>query len=105
MLALSDCVSVLRDGGLPEDRLDTAELVFGELLGNVVRFAPGPIETDRLRAAPEADRERTRAAVPMRRLGSPAEVATVVVWLCSDAARFITGATIFVDGCRMAGFA
>ncbi len=37
-------VSALRDGGLPEDRLDTAELVFGELLGNVVRFAPGPIE-------------------------------------------------------------
>ncbi len=37
-------VSLLRDGGLRADRLDTAELVFGELLGNVVRFAPGPIE-------------------------------------------------------------
>ncbi|HEY6324976.1 MAG TPA: SpoIIE family protein phosphatase [Candidatus Cybelea sp.] len=37
-------VAALRDGGLRFDRLDTAELVFGELLGNVVRYAPGPIE-------------------------------------------------------------
>ena len=37
-------VDALRDGGLRADRLDTAELVFGELLGNVVRYAPGPIE-------------------------------------------------------------
>jgi PAS domain S-box-containing protein len=37
-------VATLRDAGLRADRLDTAELVFGELLGNVVRFAPGPIE-------------------------------------------------------------
>jgi PAS domain S-box-containing protein len=37
-------VAALRDGGLPADRLDSAELVFGELLGNVVRYAPGPIE-------------------------------------------------------------
>jgi anti-sigma regulatory factor (Ser/Thr protein kinase) len=37
-------VAALRDAGLRADRLDTAELVFGELLGNVVRFAPGPIE-------------------------------------------------------------
>ncbi len=37
-------VALLRTGGLRPDRLDTAELVFGELLGNVVRYAPGPIE-------------------------------------------------------------
>jgi PAS domain S-box-containing protein len=37
-------VSALRDGGWRLDRLDTAEVVFGELLGNVVRYAPGPIE-------------------------------------------------------------
>jgi PAS domain S-box-containing protein len=37
-------VSALRDGGVTDGRLDAAELVFGELLGNVVRFAPGPIE-------------------------------------------------------------
>jgi PAS domain S-box-containing protein len=37
-------VAALRDGGLRADCLDTAEVVFGELLGNVVRYAPGPIE-------------------------------------------------------------
>ena len=37
-------VAALRDGGVNRKDLDAAELVFGELLGNVVRFAPGPIE-------------------------------------------------------------
>ncbi len=37
-------VDALRDGGVRGDQLDAAELVFGELLGNVVRYAPGPIE-------------------------------------------------------------
>ncbi len=37
-------VDALRDGGMRGNHLDAAELVFGELLGNVVRYAPGPIE-------------------------------------------------------------
>jgi anti-sigma regulatory factor (Ser/Thr protein kinase) len=37
-------VEILRDAGLRQKQLDAAELVFGELLGNVVRFAPGPVE-------------------------------------------------------------
>jgi PAS domain S-box-containing protein len=37
-------VRVLRDAGMREKQLDAAEHVFGELLGNVVRYAPGPIE-------------------------------------------------------------
>ena len=37
-------VEALRDAGLRRKQLDAAELVFGELLGNVVRFAPGPVE-------------------------------------------------------------
>jgi PAS domain S-box-containing protein len=37
-------VAALREGGVHGRDLDSAELVFGELLGNVVRFAPGPIE-------------------------------------------------------------
>jgi NAD(P)-dependent dehydrogenase (short-subunit alcohol dehydrogenase family) len=35
---------------------------------------------------------------PSRRLGAPSEVAVAVVWLCSDAASFITGSTLVVDG-------
>lgn len=67
--------------------------------------APGPIETERLAALPEAEKERRRAAVPMRRVGQSSEVAEVVVWLCSPAASFVTGATILVDGGRLAGVA
>lgn len=67
--------------------------------------APGPIETDRIRALPEEYKERTRQAVPMRRIGQPEEVAETVAWLCGPESRFITGATIFVDGGRMAGVA
>ena len=37
-------VDALRQGGVGGDELGTAELIFGELLGNVVRYAPGPIE-------------------------------------------------------------
>lgn len=67
--------------------------------------APGPIDTHRLKAAPETYREQTRRAVPMRRIGRPEEVAEVVLWLCSDRSQFVTGTTVFVDGGRMAGFA
>lgn len=37
-------VAMLRERGMPAEELATAELIFGELLGNVVRYAPGPIE-------------------------------------------------------------
>jgi NAD(P)-dependent dehydrogenase (short-subunit alcohol dehydrogenase family) len=66
--------------------------------------APGPIETERLAGLPAAVREQRRMAVPMRRVGTTDEVASVVVWLCSEEARFVTGATVFVDGGRTAGW-
>jgi NAD(P)-dependent dehydrogenase (short-subunit alcohol dehydrogenase family) len=70
---------------------------------NVV--APGPILTDRIQALPEAHRTPIIAAVPLGRIGSVEEVAATVVWLCSDAASFITGAVIPIDGGRLAGAA
>jgi NAD(P)-dependent dehydrogenase (short-subunit alcohol dehydrogenase family) len=42
--------------------------------------------------------ERIVAATPAGRFGEPHEVADAVVWLCSDAASFVTGATVPVDG-------
>jgi NAD(P)-dependent dehydrogenase (short-subunit alcohol dehydrogenase family) len=42
-------------------------------------------------------------AMPMRRIGQPEEVAAAVVWLCSDQASFVTGATLPIDGGKLAG--
>ncbi len=68
---------------------------------NVV--APGPILTHHLeRAGAEAQRQAA-AATPMRRIGRPEEVASAVLWLCSDQASFITGAVVPIDGGQFAG--
>jgi len=68
---------------------------------NVV--APGAILTHHLeRAGIEAQRQAA-AAMPMRRIGRAQEVASTVLWLCSDQASFITGATIPIDGGQLAG--
>jgi NAD(P)-dependent dehydrogenase (short-subunit alcohol dehydrogenase family) len=67
--------------------------------------APGPILTERLDRAGEAAQQSAARAVPMHRIGRPEEVAATVLWLCSDAASFLTGATIPIDGGKLAGMA
>jgi len=42
--------------------------------------------------------EKWVAELPLGRIGDPEEVAEAVIWLCSDAASFITGASLTVDG-------
>ncbi|QSQ15249.1 SDR family NAD(P)-dependent oxidoreductase [Myxococcus landrumensis] len=68
---------------------------------NVV--APGPILTGRLQQIPEERRAPIVRAVPMGRIGGPEEVARAVAWLGSDAASFVTGTTLAIDGGRLAG--
>lgn len=63
---------------------------------NVV--APGPILTDMLSALPEEQQDAYAEAVPLKRLGQPEEVADVVAFLASDAAGYVTGAVLPVDG-------
>ncbi len=58
--------------------------------------APGLIETDMLADLPE--REEIIRHIPMRRLGQPQEVASLVAYLFSDAAGYITGQVISVNG-------
>jgi 3-oxoacyl-[acyl-carrier protein] reductase len=63
---------------------------------NVV--APGPITTDMTDALDEPRRTAITEAVPLGRFGTPTEVAATVCFLASDAAAYITGAVIPVDG-------
>lgn len=64
--------------------------------------APGPIDTgmfDRFAGSPES-KERTKAKLPVQRLGRPEEVANTIVYIGSGSAPFLTGQSIVVDGGR-----
>jgi 3-oxoacyl-[acyl-carrier protein] reductase len=63
---------------------------------NVV--APGFIDTDMTRALPDMVKEEMKKSIPMRRLGKPEDIAEAVGFLASDAASYITGETIHVNG-------
>lgn len=46
---------------------------------------------------------KMEAAIPMKRFGQPEEIAEAIVWLCSDAASFVTGHALPIDGGMVAG--
>ena len=77
----------------------TAQLA-GEL-GPAVRvnaIAPGLVKTQLARALWEPGEEKIAQRLPSRRLGEPADIANAALFLCSDAASWITGETLVVDG-------
>ncbi len=80
----------------------SAALDYAQKNIRVNAIAPGPILNDRIRQL--KDKSLIEQAVPMRRIGTPEEVAFLAAWLCSDHASFITGATVPVDGGRLAGY-
>jgi 3-oxoacyl-[acyl-carrier protein] reductase len=74
----------------------TRELGSRGITTNVV--APGFIDTDMTKELAEDQKNTYLQAIPAGRFASPEEVAGVVVWLASDAASYISGAVIPVDG-------
>lgn len=75
-----------------------AAVEFGPANVNVNAVAPGFIRTERLDQLPLDLIERTRKRAVLGRLAEPEDIASVITFLCSDAARHITGQTIVVDG-------
>jgi NAD(P)-dependent dehydrogenase (short-subunit alcohol dehydrogenase family) len=79
---------------------------WGPVGTTVNAVGPGIIQTPLTQAYIDQYPERAQATIdntPLRRLGTPEDVADVVAFLASDAARFITGQTVYVDGGITAG--
>ena len=78
----------------------TAALEYAQQGIRVNCVCPGVIQTPMTKRGlndPEL-RARLIASEPMGQVGTPEEVAEAVVWLCSDAASFVTGHTMTIDG-------
>ena len=60
--------------------------------------APGFIDTDMTKALDDTQRQALATQIPLARLGQPHDIAAVVAFLASDAAQYITGETIHVNG-------
>ncbi len=83
----------------------TAALEYTTAGIRVNAVCPGPIDTPMIdkivRAQPQLGDQlmvSVKARVPMARLGRPEEIAEAIVWLCSDAASFVTGGVLSADG-------
>jgi 3-oxoacyl-[acyl-carrier protein] reductase len=72
------------------------ELASRNILANVV--APGFIETDMTAAMTEDAKKTLFTQIPLQRFGKPADVASLVTFLASDHAAYITGQVLIVDG-------
>jgi 3-oxoacyl-[acyl-carrier protein] reductase len=73
----------------------SAAIELGPLGITVNAVAPGPVETGWI--TPELE-ERVRPAIPLRRLGTPSDIADAIIFLASQQARWITGQVIQVAG-------
>jgi NAD(P)-dependent dehydrogenase (short-subunit alcohol dehydrogenase family) len=68
--------------------------------------APGIIDTSMIQRFSGGTPEGRQAMIsqePIGRMGQPEEIATAVIWLCSDAASFVTGHIMVIDGGQTVG--
>jgi NAD(P)-dependent dehydrogenase (short-subunit alcohol dehydrogenase family) len=82
----------------------TAALDYGPKGIRINAVAPGPILTDGgIGAAPAEVQRHVAQMLPLKRLGAAVEVARVAAFLLSDAAAFVNGAVVPIDGGKLAG--
>ncbi len=65
--------------------------------------APGFVSTEILAAMPEKVLDGMKARTPLKRLGDPADIANAYLWLASDAATYVSGTVLSVDGGLVVG--
>lgn len=75
-----------------------AALDYAQQNVRVNAVGPGPVETPLLSEGTGGDPHSYASFVPMGRIGQPEDIATAVVWLMSDEARYVTGHTLPIDG-------
>ncbi len=90
------CYCASKGGVIALTRAAAMEYAKSGIRINVV--SPGAIETDMLAAIPAHQLAQIIAMHPIGRSGEPAEVAEAVMWLCSDAATFVIGHNMMIDG-------
>ncbi len=77
---------------------ETLAVEWADLCINVNAIAPGAIDTPMVASMKKEMEEEIKVRVPVKRIGRPEEVSAMVVFLASEEASYITGATFYVDG-------
>jgi 3-oxoacyl-[acyl-carrier protein] reductase len=76
----------------------TMALEFAKFNLQINAVAPGFIDTEMVQNMNELEKGKIHKMIPMRRMGTPEEVAALVVFLASDRSNYITGQTFVIDG-------
>ncbi|OFX03635.1 MAG: dehydrogenase [Alphaproteobacteria bacterium RIFCSPHIGHO2_12_FULL_63_12] len=103
-LAIANQIAYVASKGGVQQLTKAAALGLAPHGVRVNAIGPGSIMTDLLKSvmADDAGRRRILARTPLGRVGDPAEIASIALFLASGMASYITGQTIFADGGRAA---